>query len=148
MENTVCHICDYQNNQTTFCERCGSNLSNSNEETIVLKASPSATYATADKMSSLRVNGFIYLTNKRLLIIPAKMSGFGLTSALTATVYNKMTTASGIISIPFEQMKLVRDGKFGLLVKALIIETTNGELVKMTLPKRNEWKDTIIKYMS
>lgn len=49
-----------------------------------------------------------------------------------------------VLSIPLEQIKAVRDGKFGLLQKAIIIDTTNGELLKITVPKRKEWKEAII----
>lgn len=150
MKKMNCHICDYQGNeaqegQPPFCVRCGADLSDPTLETKLMEAPPSATYATADRITALRMQTSIYLTDKRLILVPAKLSGFGLAGVLTAATYNKMTTASGVISIPFENVKDVRDGKFGLLVKALIVDTTDGEMVKITAPKRNVWKDALMK---
>jgi len=150
MEILKCHICNHHvsealSAQPTFCARCGADLANPETETKLKEAPPSATYSTSDSMTSLRKQAFIYLTNKRLILIPVKLQGFGLTSALTAMTYNKMTSKSGVISIPFENVKSIRDGKFGLFVKALIVDTTSNEMVKITVPKLNEWKETIIK---
>jgi len=99
-------------------------------------------------MSAPGWDAFIYLTNKRLIILPTKLEGLGLTGMVTAAVYNKITSEHGLISLPFENMKAVKDGKFGLLVKALIIDTTDGELVKIKVSKRDEWKAAITKAIS
>ena len=152
MKNVKCHICDHQNEipdgQSPFCVRCGTDLTEPKVETKLMEDTKSARFATVDKMSSPGVEAFIYLTDKRLIAIPAKLQGFGLTGMVTAAVYNKMTSDQGLISIPFENMKTVRDGKFGLLVKALIVDTTDGELLKMGLSNRNEWKEAITKAIS
>ena len=104
------------------------------------------TYTTEDKQffGKLSTTAFIYLTDQRLLAIPEKLEGFNLKTTLIAAVVNKMTSENGVISIPLEQIKAVRDGKFGLLQKALIIDTTNDELLKITISKQNAWKEAII----
>ncbi len=101
--------------------------------------------ATADKMSALRQYAAVLLTDKRLIVIPTKLTGMGLAGVITASIVNKMTSKDGVISVPLIEISGIRDGKFGLLVKALIVDIKGGEgeLVKLTLPKREQWKQAI-----
>ncbi|MFP3153520.1 hypothetical protein LQZ18_03665 [Lachnospiraceae bacterium ZAX-1] len=158
MEKVKCHICEHvnesENQRPTFCIRCGADLANPEVETKIMEHTNArtGTYATSDKFSDIRKEAFIYLTNRRVIVIPATVDFYGLNlaGALTAVgakmLYSKLTSGqSSLISIPLENIKVVRDGKFGLLVKALIIETNDGEIVKMTVSKQNEWKDAITK---
>ena len=153
MTNMTCPICEFENEdgQHSVCPICGVDLSNENAETKRMEATTSASFATSDRMSDLRKEAFIYLTDKRLIVIPAdvKITGYGLKGALVAAaanaIHRKMMNDVGVISVPLTDIKAVRDGKFGLLVKAIVIETTNNEIVKITVPKRNEWKEAITK---
>lgn len=148
MKNAKCPICNYadknSSEELSCCPRCGTDFSATVMEKKLMEAP--GTYTTEDKQffGKMSTNASIYLTDQRLLAIPTKLEGFNLTTALTATIINKMTNKYGVISIPLEQIKAVRDGKFGLLQKAIIIDTTNGELLKITVPKRKEWKEAII----
>ena len=149
MKNATCHICGYQNEipdgQACLCALCGTDLATPKLEITLLEDTRSATFATADNMKTLGMEAHIYLTDKRLIIIPTKLQGLGLTGLLTAVVCNNMASGLSLFSIPYENMKSVRDGKFGLLVKALIVDTTDGELVKIKVSKRDEWKEAITK---
>ena len=155
MGSLHCHICGRDNEASEdrlFCVMCGADLSGSVIESTLMESKAAGSYATSDKIGDIRKEAFIYLTDKRLIVIPADVnfSGINLTGALTAvaakTLWNKITSGqSSLISVPLENVKSVKDGKFGLLVKALIIETKDGELVKMTAPKLNEWKEAIAK---
>jgi hypothetical protein len=73
----------------------------------------------------LQVNAYVYLTEKRFILIPSKLIGYGLTGVLTATTYNKMTSNKGVISIPLEQIKSVDNARLGLLGKDLVVTTPN-----------------------
>ncbi len=145
MANKQCHICGKANEeQAQACARCAADLSNPAAETL-LRVEKSASYAMADKMSALRQYAAVLLTDKRLIVIPAKLSGAGLAGVITAAIVNKMTSKDGVLSLPFSEISAVRDGKFGLLVKAFIVDIKGGEgeLVKLTMPKREEWKQEI-----
>lgn len=135
-----CHICSYPNEQASFCALCGTDLANPNTETKHLESIHGALYSTVEKTMVAGWDAFIYLTNKRLIIVPAKLKGSGLDGMLAAAIYNKMTSKAGVISIPFEHIKAVRDGKMGLLFKAIVVDTTDGEVVKIKVSKRDEWK--------
>jgi hypothetical protein len=74
---------------------------------------------------------------------PAQVSG--LTGAVSAALYNSMYKDMGIVSIALKDVKSVRDGKFGLLAKAIIIEASGNEMVKFAVSKRNEWMEAIKK---
>ena len=155
MSSLHCHICGRDNEDSKnrlFCAMCGADFTGSVIESKLMESKAAGSYATSDKISDIRKEAFIYLTDKRLIVIPAdvKYSSYNLTSALTAvvakTIWNKITSGqSSLISIPLENVKSVKDGKFGLLVKALIIETNDGELIKMAAPRLNEWKVAIAK---
>ncbi len=140
----LCHICGHENSEAADCAVCGANLAEPGSERVVLAAPLRATFATADKISAVAVNASAWLTDKRLVLVPLKLSGRGLTGMLTAAVVNKMTSKNGVVSLPLDCVTAVRDGRFGLLVQALLIDTRDGELVKMTVPKRKEWKTAIL----
>ncbi|MDR3270312.1 MAG: hypothetical protein LBT32_02190 [Peptococcaceae bacterium] len=153
MKNIKCHICNYENEsadgQATLCVACGAELADPKSETKLMEAITSATCATSDQLRDVRKECSIYLTDRRLIVIPAdvQFTGLNLTGILAAkaaqALHNKMTSNFGVISIPVKNIKTVRDGKFGLLVKAIIVETTGGEMVKITVPKRDEWKSAL-----
>jgi len=149
MQHVTCHICacenEVPNERDSSCAMCDADLADSQSEVKLLEDTHAALYNTVDKFTAPGWEAFIYLTNKRLLVIPAKLKGSGLQGRLSAAVYNKMAGESDIISIPLANIKAVREGKFGLLMKALIIDTTDGGLLKIKVSKRNEWKDTIAK---
>ena len=151
MENVKCHICHSVNEitsgQTAFCGLCETDLASPQKETKLLEDIDNAQYSVADKTTSPGWEAFVYLTNQRLIVVPAKLKGSGLEGMLTAAVYNRMTKKSGVISIPFANIKAVRDGKMGLLMKALIVDTTDGELVKIKVSGRSEWKEALTKAM-
>ena len=148
MKNAKCSVCDYSDNnpskESSCCPRCGTDFTGNAVEKKLIAAP--GTYTTEDKQffGKMSTNASIYLTDRRLLAIPEKLEGFNLTTALTAAAVNKMTSKNGVISIPLEQIRAVRDGKFGLLQKAVIIDTINEELLKITVPKQKEWKEAII----
>ncbi len=148
MKNAKCPVCDYADNnrseESMCCPRCGTDFTGNYVEKKLMAAP--GTYTTEDKQffGKMSTSASICLTDRRLLAIPEKLEGFNLTTVLTAAVVNKMTSKNGVISIPLEQIKAVRDGKFGLLQKALIIDTTNNELLKITVPKQKAWKEAII----
>lgn len=147
MNNVKCNICDsvneMPNGQPALCEVCGSDLSDIKAETKLMEAWRTASYATADKISAIRAEACAYLTNKRLIIIPLHYSGSGLQGMLTAALTNKIQEKYGTISLPLEQIKEVRDGKFGIR-KAIIIDIKDGGLVKLTAPKLKNWKAAIM----
>ena len=146
MKSIKCHVCCHVNEvldeQSPFCVRCGADLIDLQAETKCIESS-AASYATSNGRFAVQTPAFAYLTDKRLILIPAKLTGFGLTGVLTSAIMNKMTSESGVISIQFEHVKAVKEGKFGLFVKAIIVETAGGEMVKMTVPNRNKWKEAI-----
>lgn len=137
---TKCLICGYDIDGTErVCALCGADPSE--PERKLLEAARSS-YATADKFTAVRMECYTYLTDRRLIIIPAKLEGYGLSGVLTAAVYNKMTSKSGVLSVPLGEIRNLRDGKFGF-VKALIAETNDGDILKFTVPKREEWRSAI-----
>lgn len=145
MKPAKCPICDYTDisQESSCCPRCGADFSESAPEKKQM--SGPGTFTTEDKQffGKMGTNATFYLTDRRLIAIPAKLEGFNLTTALTAAVINKMTSKYGVVSIPREQIKAVRDGKFGLLGKAIIIDTTDGELLKITVTKQKAWKEAL-----
>lgn len=138
----ICPICAYREKSPdetlTHCPRCNTDLTGSDPEQKVREAP--GTY-TAGKMGT---NASIYLTDRRLLVVPEKLEGFNLTSVLTAAVVNKMTSKYGVVSVPLEQIWSVEEGKMGLLQKILIVVTADGEKIVLTLPKLKEWKEAIV----
>lgn len=151
-----CHICDHENKSggqdKAFCVRCGADLADPTVEHKIMEHTNArtGTYATSDKFSDIRKEAFIYLTNRRIIVIPASVefTGLNLAGALTAVgakaIYSKLTNGQpSLISLPLEDIKNVRDGKFGLLVKALIIETNSGDILKVTVSNQADWKNAI-----
>ena len=49
------------------------------------------------------------------------------------------------INCHITDIKAVRDGKMGLIMKGLIIDTIDGGLVRIKVSKRNQWKEIIVK---
>ena len=155
MKSVKCHICSRENEiseDAFFCVSCGADLSNPATESLLMESKKEGSYATSDKLTDVRKNAYIYLTNKRLIVIPAdvKYAGIGITGALTAlaaqATWNIIkSNQPNLISIPLERFKTQRDGRFGLLVKALIIETKDNEIIKIAAPNLKEWKDAITK---
>ncbi len=148
MNKVKCHICDHENEMTNgqpaLCEVCGSDLSNRKAETKLMEAWRTASYATADQLSAMRVEACAYLTDKRLIIIPLHYSGIGLHGMLTASLTNKTQQKYGPVSLPLEQIKSVRDGKFGIFLKAILIDIIDGGLIKLSAPKLKDWKAAIM----
>ncbi len=91
----------------------------------------------------MSANATIILTNQRFLVIPEKLEGFNRSTVLTASIMNKITSNYGVVSVPITMIKEVRDGKFGLLGKALIVETKEANVIKITAPKLKEWKEVL-----
>lgn len=150
MKNKKCHICDYADNNpsenSSCCSQCGTDFTESTMEKKIMSSTYAyGTYSTKDKwLSTNAMPAFNCLTDRRLLSIPQKMEGHNLTTVLTSAIINKMTSKDGVISIPFDQIKSVRVGKYGLFRKAIVIDTTNGELLKITVSKQKKWREAII----
>ena len=142
-----CHICDQsyaeQDGSPEVCGRCGADLSNPEKEKKIMEDTLRARFATSDRLGDNGKEANVYLTDKRFIAIPVKLQGFGLTGVVTAAIYNSMYKDMGIVSIALKDVKSVRDGKFGLLAKAIIIETAGNEMIKFTVSKRNEWMEAL-----
>jgi hypothetical protein len=143
----ACPICGYEDNQAgqqETCALCGADFGG--DERKLLEAPKRGSYATADKLSAIRMEASVYLTDRRILVVPLKLQGYGLQGILTAAVYNKMTSKNGVISAPLSCVTGIRDGRFGL-VKALILDLNDGGLLKITVPAREEWKAAITRQL-
>jgi len=123
--------------------QCDADLTDSKSEIKLLEDTHNALYSLVDKTMSPGWEAYVYLTNKRLIVVPAKMRGSGLDGRLAAVVYNKITSKSGLVSIPLTDITAVRDGKMGLLMKALIVDVADGELVKIKVGGREKWREAI-----
>jgi len=147
MKKISCHICEYENEiaseQSRYCAVCEADLANVEDEKRLLICDSNALYSTVEKSLSAGWDAEIFLTTKRLIICPLKWQGFGLEAWLSASIYNKMTSNSALISIPLTDIKAVRDCKMGLIMKGIIIDTMDGGLVRIKVSKRNEWKEVI-----
>lgn len=147
MEKITCPLCgcdvEITQEDATACPICGYALKEAVGEQKIMEAA--GTYTTEDKQffGKMGTNATLYLTDRRFLAIPTKLEGFNRTSVLTAAIINKMTSQYGVVSIPFDQIKAVREGKFGLLGKAFIIDTKDGELFKLTVHKQAVWMDAL-----
>lgn len=140
MTYKLCPICGYEDlNQEeglTGCPRCAADFTGNMVENKRKEAH--AIYTLGRKT----INAMLYLTDQRLLAIPEKLEGYGLSMALTAAVVNKMGQKSGIISIPLNQLT-VKQAKQGLFGKILLVETSDGEKLKVSVPKQKEWFEAI-----
>lgn len=147
MKTTTCPICAYTlddaNDEIIYCPVCGTDLIKVNSEKII-RNSP-GTYTMEDKQffGKMSANATIILTNQHFLVIPEKLEGFNRSTVLTASIMNKITSNYGVVSVPITMIKEVRDGKFGLLGKALIVETKEANVIKITAPKLKEWKEVL-----
>ena len=147
MSEIKCPLCGFAEqvpDGEDCCPRCGTRLTDGEGEKKLLEAS--GTFTTEDKQffGKMSTSASIYLTDRRLLAIPEKLEGFNLRTGLTAAAVNKMTGQYGAISIPLEEIQAVRDGKFGLLQKALVVIAADGGVLKLTLPKQTQWKEAIL----
>ena len=144
MAKTTCHICgnetELMSGLEPICACCGADLTNPASETKYREARTMSMFALKDSFSSPGFDARLYLTDKRFIVVPAKIAGLGLAGAVTNSIVNKMMDGTKLISVPFQDIKGIRDGKFGLFRKALIIDTADGQLVKITCPKLGEWK--------
>jgi len=145
-----CHICNYENEVDTICSLCAANLDDPLEETKIKEEEPDfAAFAISDKKGPMQTHAAIYLTNKRLILIPAKMKGFGLEGLLEAAIYNKLASTSGVISVPLQDIESIGEGKFGLLVKAIAIDLNDGTNIRLRMPGtlsgRKQWQEEIQK---
>lgn len=100
------------------------------------------TYSTKEK-PNLGSNAYVSLTDQRLVVVPEKLEGYGLTMALTAAVMNKMRSKYTMVSIPLDQIKEVREAKVGLLGREIIVEAKDGDFVKFRVSKQKVWVETI-----
>lgn len=147
MKTTTCPICAYTlddtNDEIIYCPVCGADLTKANSEKIV--KSSTGTYTMEDKQffGKMSANATIILTNQRFLVMPEKLKGFNRSTVLTASIMNKITSNYGVVSVPITMIKEIRDGKFGLLGKALVIETKEADVIKITAPKLKEWKEAV-----
>ena len=147
MSEIKCPLCGFAEQTpdgADCCPRCGTRLAGGEEEKKLLEAS--GTFTTEDKQffGKMSTSASIYLTDRRLLAIPEKLEGFNLRTGLTAAAVNKMTGRYGAVSIPLEEIQAVRDGKFGLLQKALVVVAADGGVLKLPLPKQAQWKEAIL----
>ena len=140
MNHDPCPICGYGEPAGDACPRCGADLTGASPEETRMEAP--GTFTTEDKQffGKLSTNATFYLTDRRLVAVPEKLEGHGLSMALTAAAVNKLTSAYGVVSLPLERITAVRDGKFGLLGKAIIVDTDGGDLLKITVAKQAQWK--------
>lgn len=154
MSYVKCHICYHNNtNKETMhiaCERCAADLANPESEVRIAAGGAYSTFSLADKKGGPH-QAELYLTNKRLLLIPLKLQGAGLSGILTAAVVNKM--APGIISLPTEKIKAVRksQSKAGLFKKeTLVLDTADGQSLTINPTKRqlNQWIEALEKIMN
>jgi len=153
MKTAKCHICGCENEipdgQSSCCALCGADLADAQAETMMREMSKGA-YSTADSATPMSSCN-IYLTDKRLIVIPenVKMQGFGLSGAAMAAAWNKvsesLTKDLGVVSFPLEKVSSVKSCKFGLFRKAILINSSDGEMVKLAARNLNEWEGAITK---
>ncbi len=125
----VCHVCSFkmENQQiASVCERCGTDLQNpQNEQLIKMDV---GNYVKKNTLSQSLCA--LYLTNKRLFLVPARKGVLG---------FGSDTGASGVIalrggggskeldfSIPLESIQEVSEKKIKLS-KSISIRTKNNE---------------------
>lgn len=141
---TQCHICGARSKSVeplSICPNCGADLTSSEE--IVQKQIHCQFRTTTFNGAP----GWLYLTNLRLLWVKDKNTAaagaaFGLVGALAAAAASGNNGKVGF-SIPLEDIDSIEDDKIGL-TKALRITTkSNGELGKLGISKRDEWRDAI-----
>ena len=149
---TTCHICTQvikAEEAPSSCTRCGANLVNTAEETVTKQSQ--GQYSKGKLGGEM---GYFYLTNKRLVWIRNGTTGTGalvggLVGALVETAVNKAAGGNKLgFSLDLTNIKSVEDGKFGLLVKAIIINTKDGESYKIGPKKLADWKETLSGYAS
>lgn len=139
MDYKICPICECELNQEDdlkSCPRCDFDLTKKPAEKKLKEAH--AGYTLGRKST----NTMVYLTDQRLLLIPEKLNGLGLSMALTAAIVNKMRKNCKIISIPLNQLQ-IQEARQGLLGKILLINMPEGEKLKLSIPKRSVWLEAI-----
>jgi len=142
-----------------YCPCCETNLTNPNEE-ILQKHMSDSQFANVANLKAGAIGadlGELYLTNKRLFALKEDVR---LGKAILEGVFESTGAIGGAIGgavlkdnkwkisfeIPLSDIKSVEDSKFGLLIKAILVHTYDGESYKMTVPKRekDEWKTVLI----
>jgi len=155
MKTAKCHICGCENEipdgQSSCCALCGADLADAQAETVMREMSK-GTYATANMPRAQPIcDCNIYLTSKRLILLPihTQMVGYGIQGAATAAITNKLnekiTKNIKTISLPLTEIKSIKSGKLGLFRKAIVIDTADGETIKFLAPKLGEWEEAITK---
>ena len=143
----TCQICgntgETLEGQESLCVRCGADVNAAEQEIKIFEETRKGRFAAKDSLSAPGDECEIYLTNKRLVVIPKKIQGYGWRGKAAAALYNKVFLDENVISVPLSEVKAVRDGKFGLLVKAIIVDIAGDVLVKMVVSNQDEWKSTI-----
>jgi DNA-directed RNA polymerase subunit RPC12/RpoP len=153
MAYVKCHIC-YHNNtdkatMNIACERCGADFLDKDSEKRIAEGGTMAMFSPSDKATDWHQTE-LYLTDKRLLIIPIKMEGFGLTQAITAAIVNKMMP--GVTSLPLEHIQSISESVRGMgpfKSTVIVINTTDNMMVKIdpTKKKLEQWKAELAKYV-
>lgn len=142
MKNATCPICDYENVNpgaaVSCCPRCSTDFTASSPEKKIRGASGMYEVGRGS------TNATVYLTDQRLLAVPEKLEGYGLSMVLTAAIVNKMRKKYSVISIALEQIKAVRLVKVGLVGNAIVVDTAEGEALRLRISKSKEWTEAII----
>ena len=90
----TCQICGYSGEtlegQESFCARCGADINAVEQEIKILEETRKGRFATKDSLSAPGDDCEIYLTNKRLVVIPKKIQGYGWRGKAAAALYNKV----------------------------------------------------------
>lgn len=145
MKKEECPICEQEYEETgdqgeevTSCPRCGTDFNGSEKK----RMGAHGTYSTKEK-PNLGSNAYISLTDRRLVVVPEKLEGYGLAMALTAAITNKLRSKYTMVSIPLDQIKEAREVKVGLLGREVIVDTKDGDFVKFRVSKQKVWVETI-----
>jgi hypothetical protein len=148
MINPKCPVCDYEDNAYigyyTVCPHCGTDLSEGSDEVKLITAPyGTGSFMLINTKKHMRMDASIYLTNKRLVARPVKMTGYG-SGWITAAIYNFCSRKAADIVLPLTAIKNISDSRFGLM-KALTLEIENGDSLKIQAPKMHKWKEALIK---
>ena len=143
MEKSKCHICKTSNKDREVCGHCGADLISINTEQLISKGGLQSQFSVSEGKFGW-YQGETYLTSKRIIIIPIKMPGAGLSGMLTAKLINSL--APGAISLPLQDVESVElvSWQSGLLVRkqTLTIRTKDNHVLKVdpTKKHRETWK--------
>ena len=131
MGKIKCHICSYKEKSgagSGSCASCGTDLTNTQAETIQ-KFTMGQYIKAKNAFFSSNTNGFLYLTNQRLIFLLASLA----------------KGSKLVFSIPINQIQSVELPKFSVsqLGKLIIVHTDDGASFSLEIPKREEWKTAI-----